>query len=40
MYTTTRKDVLEKYPKPKDYAIAMSKWAIAIKKVFPEAKIA
>ena len=40
MYTTTRKDVLEKYPKPKDYAIAMSKWTIAIKKVFPEAKIA
>ena len=40
MYDNTRPDVLAKYPKPIDYALAMVNWTKQIKQIFPEAKIA
>lgn len=40
MYDATRSDVVAAFPRPIDYALKASNWSIAIRKLFPNLKIA
>ena len=40
MYDSSRADVLRQYPQPKDYADKMLGWVKAIKREFPQVKVA